>query len=930
MIRKITSLLTLSMVLIACTDSSQQLDSKPTKSAAITYENTAVHAVKRSAHWLDQNTIYLLSANNDTLDYFLLSGNTDFSKISLKPKVFSQHLAEQFPHLAGQGQAYNVSNDVDLNGIKNLLKAPLSVVSVDQNNQLVDVVHVQTGNVIDDIYTSANADADEITDLGALLSEQTTQFKLWAPTAKNVSVLLFNQDKSAHQLKAIKLKQNLTTGAWQGAVNQSLFAVYYQYQVEVFHPENQKIEIITTTDPYSLSLSANSKYSQVTHLNHQSTKPSGWDEQANPVVENYEDNIFYELHIGDFSANDSSVLNPQVQGKYTAFAEQNSDAIKHLKLLKQAGLNNIHLLPAFDVGTVNEVTSQRIGLNDTVKKLCTIYAKHTLCQAQNVDLDKTLLAVLNSYAPASSDAEQLISQLRQVDDYNWGYDPFHYTVPEGSYAVNPEGNARIVEFREMVKNIHNLGFRVIMDVVYNHTHQAGLKSTSVLDKIVPGYYQRLNPITGLVEQSTCCDNTATERKMMAKLMTDSLVVWARDYKIDGFRFDLMAHQPKDVMLATREAVKAVDADTYFYGEGWNFGEVANNQRFVQASQLELAGTQIGTFTDRLRDAVRGGGMTESGDEIRKLQGIGNGLYTTPNELRSEADSQEKYLLLADQLRVGLAGNLANFPLMNANNEQVTGKDIPYGDQPTGYALDPADTINYVSKHDNQTLWDNNQYRNNFDLNIDDRVRLQVLSLSYPLLAQGIPFLHMGSEFLRSKSYLRDSYDYGHWFNKVDFSMQSNNYNVGLPPHEKDQQNWPVISKIINNNAGRDLANATHIQFSRDRFIELLKIRSSSPLFRLTTAQSINSHVKFHNTGSDQKMGLIVMSLTDKDNIDDTYQQIVVIFNSSAEPQSFNFIDSEQFKLHPVQAASTDQLIQKSLANEQGFTVNKFSTAVFVK
>jgi len=156
--------------------------------------------------------------------------------------------------------------------------------------------------------------------------------------------------------------------------------------------------------------------------------------------------------------------------------------------------------------------------------------------------------------------------------------------------------------------------------------------TAVLDKIVPNYYHRLDPITGKIAQSTCCDNTATENVMMAKLMTDSLTVWARDYKIDGFRFDLMAHQPKSTMIKARKAVQAVDSDTYFYGEGWNFGEVANNQRFRQASQLELGGTQIVTFTDRLRDAFRGGAFSASGDDIRKSQGIGSGLGTLPNEL----------------------------------------------------------------------------------------------------------------------------------------------------------------------------------------------------------------------------------------------------------------------------------------------------------
>ena len=928
MIKKISVLTLFSACLFSCSEAPQKDSSENFKHQKISFEQAADVRDNASAHWLDRNTVYSIGPV-DELTYLLLTMDKKFSPIVLSKNSLDTKLAKKFPHLNQKGQAFSLPSNIAPLVVKQLLKSQLMLVGVTADSKIVSATNVQTGNVIDDVYTSGSNDADEIADFGATLTAQGTQFKLWAPTAKKVSVLLFNQNKTEHPLKKVTLSQDWHTGAWQGVIEASLFAYYYQYEIELFHPVTQQVETLITTDPYSLSLSSNSQYSQITDLNEQATKPLAWHEQANPTVKNFEDNIFYELHIGDFSANDASLADKHAKGKYKAFAEQNSDGINHLKLLKQAGLNNIHLLPAFDIGTVNEVAEQQVRLTDTVEKLCTIIAQHSLCKTDDINHQQTLIDVLNRYDPASADAEKLVTELRQNDEYNWGYDPFHYTVPEGSYAKNSEGNARIVEFREMVQNIHNLGFRVIMDVVYNHTHQAGLKETSVLDKIVPGYYQRLNPVSGLVEQSTCCDNTATERKMMAKLMTDSLVVWARDYKIDGFRFDLMAHQPKAVMLQAREAVLAVDPDNYFYGEGWNFGEVANNQRFIQASQLELGGTQIGTFTDRLRDAVRGGGMSESGDDIRKLQGIGNGLYTKPNELRSQDDSQQKYLLFADQLRVGLAGNLANFPLTNAQNEQVTGKDIPYGDQPTGYALDPADTINYVSKHDNQTLWDNNQYRNDFNLSIDDRVRLHSLSLSYPLLAQGIPFIHMGSELLRSKSFLRDSYDYGHWFNKVDFSMQTNNYNVGLPPHEKDQQNWQVIGKVIAKNDGRDMVNSEHIKFSRDRFIELLSIRSSSPLFRLSTASEINTQVKFHNTGSSQKPGLVVMSIFDEQELDPEYQKIVVLFNSSGKRQTFDFDNAGAFSLHPIQQQSSDNLTTKNHVLATGFSVEKYSAAVFV-
>jgi pullulanase-type alpha-1,6-glucosidase len=387
------------------------------------------------------------------------------------------------------------------------------------------------------------------------------------------------------------------------------------------------------------------------------------------------------------------------------------------------------------------------------------------------------------------------------------------------------------------------------------------------------------------------------------------------------------------MLKAREAVQAVDSDTYFYGEGWNFGEVANNQQFTQASQLELGGTQIGTFTDRLRDAVRGGAFSASGDDIRKSQGIGSGLGTLPNELVNKEESRNSYLLSADQLRIGLAGNLADFPLKNAQNKNVTGKDIPYGDQPTGYALDPADTINYVSKHDNQTLWDNNQYRLPYATSTKDRVRIHLQSLSFPIFAQGIPFLHMGSEFLRSKAFLRDSYDYGDWFNKVDFTKQTNNYNVGLPPADKDQANWPLIKKLLAKNEGRDMVSPSDIAFSAEVFKEFISLRMSTPLFRLTSSEEIIKRVKFHNTGEEQQIGLIVMSIDDSDKyqqLDADISGVVVIFNTSSTSKTFHFKGAEQYQLHPIQQNGIDTIVKESNSYENSFSVLPFTTSVFIK
>lgn len=900
-----------------------------------------------SAHWLAENLLVMTPTQEQPLlkkPYSLMSSingkirQTPLTAINLPKWVTNKH-----PHLAN-AQAFSL--DLPIGTAKQWLKHPVFVQATNQPKSKISFV--QTGEVLDAIYTKADNDANEEQQLGATLitsDEQTkVQFKLWAPTAKQVTVKLFNQDKTPLKTKSLKTKslalvEDENTGIWHGSIDSitagdTLDEKYYQYQIDVYHPATQRYEQITTTDPYSLSLSTNSQYSQIVDLSKASTQPKGWNNQQNVALNKPEDAILYEVHIRDFSATDKALSNPSYRGKYKAFTEQNSDGIKHIKRLKKAGLNHIHLLPAFDIGTVNEAPEQSIDLTSTLTEVCQVAPKVSLCQSHltEAQYQQSLGDILSSYDVASVDAQALVTELKTFDLYNWGYDPFHYTVPEGSYATNADGTARIIEFREMVQNLHNLGFRVIMDVVYNHTHQARMERTAVLDKIVPNYYQRLNPITGNIEQSTCCDNTATERTMMAKLMTDSLVVWARDYKVDGFRFDLMGHQPKDAMLTAREAVRKIDPDTYFYGEGWNFGEVANNSQFVQASQLELSGTEIGTFSDRLRDAIRGPGMSVSGNDIRRNQGIGNGLMTKPNELNlNDASNAPDYYLLMDQARIGLAGNLKHFPLTDRNDQQVTGEKIPYGGQPTGYALDPADTINYISKHDNQTLWDNNQYRNAFDLTTAERVRLHNQSLSFALLAQGIPFLHMGSELLRSKSFLRDSYDYSDWFNRVDFSKQNNFYNVGLPPAEKDQANWSLIKTLFEKNQGRDIVQPSDISFASEVFAEFMSIRSQSGLFNLGTAEEIINQVSFLNTGKNQQLGIIAMRVTQSYQANNNeFTEFMVIFNTSPNQQHFASSLADGYQLHPVQATGVDNVTKESKAMSQGFSIPAFTTAVFVK
>jgi len=480
-----------------------------------------------------------------------------------------------------------------------------------------------------------------------------------------------------------------------------------------------------------------------------------------------------------------------------------------------------------------------------------------------------------------------------------------------------------------VQALHGMGLRVVMDVVYNHTNAAGVDDKSVLDRIVPWYYHRLNVNTGAVETSTCCSNTATENKMMAKLMTDTLVTWASQYKIDSFRFDLMGVQPLQAMKDALAAVKAVDEDMYFYGEGWNLGDGVE-KRFVPSYQVNLAGTGIGSFSDRMRDAVRGGSPFDSGEAIRKAQGFANGLYTNPNEVAmEEADAKKELLLSADQIMVELTGNLKDFALIDHTGETVRGSGVKYGTAPSGYTDSPLEVISYVSKHDNQTLWDNNAYKLPTDATSLDRTRAQVFALSFPLMGQGVPFIHMGSDLLRSKSMERDSYDSGDWYNEVDFTMASTAWNRGLPREDKDGTNWPLIKEIIANS--NSTPTASDIELGATVFQELLSVRKSSPLFTLGTKDAVMKRVDFHNVGPDQTPGVIVMSIDDGTaagaDLDPSYDAVVVVFNGSNATYTKELVAG--LELHPTLAASVDSTYGEVMVTDATVSVPAMTTAVFV-
>ena len=471
----------------------------------------------------------------------------------------------------------------------------------------------------------------------------------------------------------------------------------------------------------------------------------------------------------------------------------------------------------------------------------------------------------------------------------------------------------------MVQGLNGAGLRVVIDVVYNHTPAAGQDPKSVLDRVVPGYYQRLSPTTGQVETSTCCQNTATEHAMMEKLMIDSVVTWAKEYKVDGFRFDLMGHQPKSAMVNLRReldgltlAEDGVDGRSiYLYGEGWNFGEVADNARFVQATQREMAGTGIGTFNDRLRDAARGGLFS---DENPRVQGFASGQYTDPNgdPVNGGPDEQLGRLLLEqDWIKVGLAGNLRDYRFVDRTGRTVTGADVDYDGEPAGYTADPQEAVNYVEAHDNETLYDALAYKLPADTPMEDRIRMQTLALSTTTLGQGVSFWHAGGDILRSKSLDRNSYDSGDWFNVLDFSYRTNGFGRGLPPKRDNEANWPYMRPLL---ADPDLEpDGAQIRTAKTQARSLLEIRQSSPLFHLGTEKLVQQKVSFPKGGPTQTPGVIVMRIDDTvgPDVDPDLEGLVVVFNASddATTQTLAATARQRHDLHPAQADGTDEVVK---------------------
>lgn len=800
---------------------------------------------------------------------------------------------DQFPHL----KEYTLLelDPKDWEAIPEILKGQILISAWDPKENMVAITGLQIPAILDDLYSYTGS-------LGVIYQGSVPTLSVWAPTAKSVTLNLFDSSQSLNAEKLL-MEWDPKIGVWSINGSEDWTGKFYLYDVEVYIPNIGRVEHNLVTDPYSVSLSQNSQRSQIVNLEDPNLQPTGWSDHKVPSSIAPEDSVIYELHVRDFSIQDPSI--PEAwRGTFKAFTVNNSIGNQYLSQLAQAGITHIHLLPIFDFVHVDEDKTQW----------------------QSPDP-----ILLNSFAPASNQQQALVIQTQDQDGFNWGYDPYHYGVPEGSYATDADGSKRILECREMIQALHQMGIQVVMDVVYNHTFAAGQANESVLDRIVPGYYHRLSK-EGNIENSTCCANTATEHYMMEKLMIDTIIRWIKDYKIDGFRFDLMGHHLRSNLIHLQKSLQdltlsdpRVDGSRiYLYGEAWDSGEMAHGQRGVNASQVNLAGTGIGSFNDRLRDGMRGGNFLSP----PTMQGFLTGLWHDPNHFETRPQAEQLAWLedYTHWIQAGLAGNLQDYLVLNENGFWVPAKELNYDGSPVGYTQDPQENILYISAHDNETLFDVLQLKLKTTTPLSDRIQMQEMGLSFVLLGQGVPFIHAGDEILRSKSLDKNSYNSGDWFNRLDLTLQNNGWSSGLPPAAENQDRWLIIQPLLADSTLHPTPE--NILHTHNRFLNLLAIRRSSKLFRLETANDILEKVKFLNQDTP---GLIIMQLNDHGSVDldPEREEILVFFNATKEPQ---WIQDPHFlgvpyRLYPFQ--EDIDLTQAKFYSETGtFLIPSRSTVIY--
>ena len=588
-------------------------------------------------------------------------------------------------------------------------------------------------------------------DLGAVYSPKMTRFKVWAPEAESVKLNLYKQGEGDNLIEQHIMKKS-ANGTYVFEKQGDCNGIYYTYTV-VNHGEEQE-----AVDPYTKAAGVNGQRGMVINL--AKTNPQGFELDGYRNPEHITDAIIYEGSVRDFTMDESSGVFHN--GKFLGLTEANTTnhfgEATALDYISDLGITHVQILPAFDFETVDEKN--------------------------------------------------------QKAQYNWGYDPDNYNVPEGSYAVSPyDGAVRIQEMKQMVLALHSRGIGVIMDVVFNHTYR---RDDSNLQKIVPGYYYRSDE-TGYTNGSGCGNEVASDRPMVQKLIVDSLIYWAKEYHIDGFRFDLMGVLDIDTMNVIAERLKEIRPDIYLYGEGWNGGpsSLAEEKRAFKASAKRMLG--IGMFNDDIRDTIKGSVFYDD-----HLGFVNGGTH------------------LENALRYGITGAVAH-PQVDYD---------AYGSKP--WAKEPGQSINYVSCHDNYTLWDKLSVSCP-EASEEKKKAMNRLCAAIVFTSQGVPFIQAGEEFLRSKPLPE----------KKGFA--ENSYNM---PDAVNSIKWDNIHEYPDMIA---------------YYKGLMALRKAHPVFRMQSEAEMTQNLCFL---SDTPENVVAYLLKGK-GADDTPENILVIFNGNDEEILYN-------------------------------------------
>ena len=880
----------------------------------------------------------------------------DKDEAKYKAKVFKVPAEADFDAETEGKQEFSSAN----------LKKEAALLGLAKDGKVTYQSRIKNALLLDNMYAEKASQLE----YGAIVDKSGTTFRVWAPTAQDVSVVLFEKDKTQKQV--LPMTPDLETGAWSVSSADAKHGTIYKYRIKMYHPYDRKVTERDVTDPYSYGLTTDSTHSIVVDFAQLHQPTNGPHSQATP--QDIANMTIIESHIRDMTVYDNG-LKDEVKGKYVALSNEDSQAFKHLKELADNGATHLELIPIYDIASIKEnreaskyladlsmsgedfCKKRDIGKGDT-------YAKEGLCEATTLqafveELAKKDLAAepknlgqkdknagMDKLEPGSTLVSGFLEYIKNDDSFNWGYDPFHYGAPEGSYATNSDGLTRNDELIDMINSLHEkIGLNVIMDVVYNHTDGASHDETSVLDEVVPWYYNRYTPTSSAPTNETCCKDSAPEHKMFAKLMQDTLVVWAKHYGFDGFRFDLMGYIPQDVMKETLKVVreKSGNEHVYFLGEGWNPGSNATDSlgSTQTATQINLHGARIGMFNDRLRDAVRGNGPFDHGNQLLALQGFATGRCSdiSPERLakdpeykcgkdvdNNKADDGMDSYTWQDNIRITMAGALRDYSF-TTHKGVMTGEKINYWGAPAGYTDEPIESINYVSKHDNPIVFDMIMYKSNSDAStegMNKKVRQQAIAVATVLLGQSPAFDAHGSDLLRSKSFENDSYNSGDWVNGIRYmDNEDNGYSLGYTNSSKDADDWTAVAYARKKNAaaGPELKAKMH-----DYYLELLNIRRDyKDYISLGTAKAIQEKVTFPDGGNDTD-GVIVMQIKGD-------KTLTIVINAS--PKALDA--AEKYKVEGSLIKTQADKAEKSIAADESTgtlstpdAVQPWSVAVFEK